>query len=188
MQKIIIKCYTIYVVKNFKDILFLIIVLIIVVLLGYWAVITIESGSVHVQKQKQQELEQKNKELEQEIGQLKNEIMDLQLKQEKTSIKEEVQQPNTTVKTVSKYQSLIDDLQKLIDAKVSMKENSKGTRVGIVQTFLNIYNNTSKKIDNNYGKGTKTDVINFQKKEGLIADGEAGLSTFRKMIDWLKKQ
>ena len=53
--------------KNFKDILFGIIILLIVILLGYWAVVSIESGSTHVEKQKQQELEQKNKELEQKI-------------------------------------------------------------------------------------------------------------------------
>ena len=69
-----------------------------------------------------------------------------------------------------------------------MKLKSKGTRVGTVQEFLNIYNNTSKKVDNDYGAGTKTDVVNFQKKEGLTADGEAGPTTFVKMIDWLKKQ
>jgi peptidoglycan hydrolase-like protein with peptidoglycan-binding domain len=67
-----------------------------------------------------------------------------------------------------------------------MKEKSQGTRVGTIQTFLNIYNNTSKKIDNDYGASTKADIIKFQKNEGLTADGGAGPSTFRKMIDWLK--
>ncbi|HBB54043.1 TPA: hypothetical protein DHS24_02780 [Candidatus Nomurabacteria bacterium] len=69
-----------------------------------------------------------------------------------------------------------------------MKEKSQGTRVGTVQTFLNIYNNTSKLVDNDYGPGTKTDVMNFQKAEGITVDGEAGPGTFRKMIEWLKKQ
>lgn len=69
-----------------------------------------------------------------------------------------------------------------------MKEKSQGTRVGTLQAFLNIYNNTSKKVDNDFGAGTKTDVINFQKAEKLLADGEAGPGTFQKMIDWLKKQ
>ena len=69
-----------------------------------------------------------------------------------------------------------------------MKEKSYGTRVGTIQTFLNIYNNTTKKVDNDYGAGTKTDVIKFQKAEKITADGEAGPSTFLKMIDWLKKR
>ncbi|MCE9548824.1 peptidoglycan-binding protein [Candidatus Nomurabacteria bacterium] len=69
-----------------------------------------------------------------------------------------------------------------------MKEKSRGTRVGTVQTFLNIYNGTTKKVDNDYGAGTKADVIKFQKAVGLTADGEAGPSTFAKMIDWLETQ
>ena len=57
--------------KNFKDILFMLIVLTIVVLLGYWAVVSLESGSIHIEKQKQQEFEQKNQELEKEVQKLK---------------------------------------------------------------------------------------------------------------------
>ncbi|KKT19097.1 MAG: hypothetical protein UW02_C0015G0001, partial [Candidatus Nomurabacteria bacterium GW2011_GWB1_43_7] len=44
-----------------------------------------------------------------------------------------------------------------------------------------------KRVDNDYGAGTKTDVMNFQKAEGLSADGEAGPNTFLKMIDWLEE-
>ncbi|HYD90300.1 MAG TPA: peptidoglycan-binding domain-containing protein, partial [Flavobacterium sp.] len=83
---------------------------------------------------------------------------------------------------------LINELQKLIDDNIFMKEKSSGTRVGTVQTFLNLYNNTSKRVDNDYGAGTKADVIKFQKAVGLTADGEAGPNTYRKMIEWLKKQ
>ena len=57
-----------------------------------------------------------------------------------------------------------------------------------MQNFLNIYNNTSNKIDNDYGANLKKTVTDFQKSEGVTADGEAGASTFNKMIDWLKKQ
>ncbi|HLD38055.1 MAG TPA: bZIP transcription factor, partial [Candidatus Nanoarchaeia archaeon] len=99
--------------KNFKDILFGIIILLIVILLGYWAVVSIESGSTHVEKQKQQELEQKNKELEQEIEKLKNEIEALE-----PSVKENIPQEETSEEpdisnntTPFKYQSLINDLQ-----------------------------------------------------------------------------
>jgi len=175
--------------KNFKDILFGIIILVMVVLLGYWAVVSIESGSTHIEKQQQAELEQKNQELEQEVAQLKDELAKLQPAQEEViKEEEEVKQPDTSDKTVLKYQGLIDSLQKLVDDKISMGEKSSGTRVGTIQTFLNIYNKTSNKIDNDYGKGTKTGVMNFQKTEGLTADGEIGAGTLNKMIDWLKKQ
>ncbi|PIR68691.1 hypothetical protein COU48_02755 [Candidatus Nomurabacteria bacterium CG10_big_fil_rev_8_21_14_0_10_03_31_7] len=69
-----------------------------------------------------------------------------------------------------------------------MKLKSIGTRVGTVQNFLNVYNKTSNKIDNSYGASTQKAVASFQKTQGMTADGEAGPSTFSKMIDWLKKQ
>ena len=88
----------------------------------------------------------------------------------------------------SKYQTLIGELNKLISDNIFMKVGSRGTRVGTIQNFMNIYNKTSKKVDNDYGEGTKTDVANFQKAAGLPADGQAGPATYQKMIDWLKKQ
>jgi peptidoglycan hydrolase-like protein with peptidoglycan-binding domain len=69
-----------------------------------------------------------------------------------------------------------------------MKLSSSGTRVGTVQNFLNLYNKTSNKIDNDYGASTVKSVAAFQKAQGLTADGQAGSSTFSKMISWLKKQ
>ena len=189
-SKFTIECYNTSIMEKLKSILFLIIILVIIILVGYWAVFTIEPGNIHVEKQKQEELAIKNKELEQKIKELKNEITAL------TPVKKEVSQekniediiPKISNNTPLKHQGLINDLQKLIDNRISMKLKSRGTRVGGLQTFLNIYNNTSKRIDNDYGKGTKTAVANFQKKEGLTIDGEAGPNTFRKMIDWLKKQ
>lgn len=176
--------------ENFKFILFSIIILAVVGLVGYWAVFTIEPGDIYANKQKQKELVERNGELEKEVEKLKNELGFLQSEQEKQEIAllEKEEKPSQTVPISPKYQGLINDLQKLIDDKVLMKEKSRGTRVGTIQTFLNIYNNTSKRVDNDYGAGTKVDVINFQKAVGLTADGEAGASTFQKMIDWLKKQ
>ena len=175
--------------EKFKSILFLIIILVIIILIGYWAIFTIEPGSVHVEKQKQEELATKNKELEQKIKELKDKIAVLTPKEKEIIPEKNIKSSIDISKNTSlKYQSLINDLQKLIDNKISMKLKSRGTRVGTLQTFLNIYNNTSKKVDNDYGKGTKANIINFQKKEGLTLDGEAGPNTFRKMIDWLKKQ
>jgi len=176
--------------EKFKSILFLIIILVVIVLVGYWAILTIEPGSVHVEKQKQEELAIKNKELEKKVKELKDEIAVLTPQKKKITQEKNIKNTTTNIsKNIPlKHQSLINALQKLIDNNISMKLRSRGTRVGSLQTFLNIYNNTSKKIDNDYGKGTRVAVINFQKKEGLRADGEAGSNTFRKMIDWLKKK
>ncbi|MBI2630677.1 peptidoglycan-binding protein [Candidatus Nomurabacteria bacterium] len=69
-----------------------------------------------------------------------------------------------------------------------MKVGSKGTRVGTIQKFLNLYNKTSKPVDNDYGPGLKADVTAYQKAAGTTADGETGPATYKKMIEWLKKQ
>jgi len=177
---------------NLKFIIFSVLMLVLIGFIGYWAFHTIEPGDIHAAKEKQQELENKNQELETEVQKLKDQLAELQ----PPALSEPVDtMTNTTTDTSAstdntplKYQSLINDMQKLIDDKVVMQEKSKGTRVGTLQTFLNVYNNTSKKIDNDFGKTTKTDVIAFQKAVGLTADGQTGATTFQKIIDWLKKQ
>ncbi len=97
--------------------------------------------------------------------------------------------PDTNTSTTNgQHSDLIARLQKLITDNVLMKEGSRGTRVGTVQEFLNVYNKTSGGLDNDYGAGTKTKVAAFQKAQGLTADGQAGPATYQKMIDWLNKQ
>jgi len=96
--------------------------------------------------------------------------------------------PVVETETSSEYASLTQALQKLIDEKIYMKVGSRGTRVGIVQEFLNIYHTKQARADNDYGAGTKTRVSEFQKTVGVTADGETGPQTYQKMIDWLKKQ
>lgn len=177
--------------ENFKFILFSILILALLGFAGYWAFSTIESGSTHVDTQKQKELEDKNEELEKEVADLKRQISLLELEKEEqeivnNNVQEPVTTPTTPTVTVSKYQSLINDLQKLVDDNIFLKSKSQGPAVGTVQKFLNIYNNTSNKIDNDYGPSTITAVKNFQKAQGLTSDGEAGVNTFKKMISWLK--
>lgn len=96
--------------------------------------------------------------------------------------------PSPSTNNTNENSDLTARLQKLITDNVLMKEGSRGTRVGTVQEFLNVYNKTSGGIDNDYGAGTKTKVAAFQKAVGLTADGQAGPATYQKMIDWLKKQ
>ncbi|MDP2789228.1 MAG: peptidoglycan-binding protein [bacterium] len=178
--------------ENFKFMILSIIIIVVLFLAGFWAVTTLEPGSFYVDKQRQEQLKQENEELAKEVEKLKSELRLLEKDAQEpvtplpTTTTPEPEKPLSTKQ--SKNQILINELQKLIDDKVSMKEKSKGTRVGTVQTFLNLYNGTKKRIDNDYGKTTKIDVINFQKKESLPADGEAGPSSFKKMIDWLEKQ
>ncbi|HEY5588672.1 MAG TPA: peptidoglycan-binding domain-containing protein [Candidatus Paceibacterota bacterium] len=184
---------------NFKFLLFSVLVLALFGFSGYWAFSTIETGSSHVDIQKQKELAQNNEDLTKEVTQLKKEISLLQLDKEAQAQKEKdildvkTTQPvvvaTTPTKTVVlKYQSLINDLQKLVNNNILLKNKSQGPAVGTVQKFLNIYNSTSNKIDNDYGLSTVNAIKNFQKAEGLTVDGGSGSSVFKKMISWLKSQ
>lgn len=181
--------------ENFKSILFSIIILGVLSLGIYWAISTIQSGSEYDNSQEKYELIKKNENLEKEILELKSQISALESKVTEVKTVAEVKTPaikttETLVKTTTtlKHQDVINNLQKLIADNINLKEGSQGTRVGVVQTFLNIYNKTSNRVDNDYGATTKKDIMAFQKAEGLLSDGEAGPNTFRKMIDWLKKQ
>jgi murein L,D-transpeptidase YcbB/YkuD len=176
--------------ENLKGILILILIIMVVALLGFWAFRTLEPGNVSASRQKQAELAAKNLELESQVEDLKNQVAELEQAAEKqpTPVTPEPEAPVVAAVTTYKNQTLINELQKLITDKVSMKVGSKGTRVGTLQKFLNLYNGTHNKVDNDYGASMKTAIANFQKKVGLPADGQAGASTFQKMIDWLKKQ
>lgn len=174
-------------IDKLKFILFFIVVLVLVGIIGYWSVITIQSGSEFKTSQKIENLQKENRDLIEQVADLTDKLSILQsqvIEQKPINMtKEETPEPITY-----KNQKLINELQKLIDNNVSMKLKSIGTKVGTVQNFLNIYNKTSNKIDNSYGTSTKNKVAIFQKDQGLTPDGQSGSSTFSKMIDWLKKQ
>lgn len=183
--------------EDIKSTLFTIFVLGLLGFGGYWAFSTMESGSSHIDSQKVKELEEENKRLKEEASLLKSEISDFSsglkdeptisdIKEEEKSVDNIINPPKETQSL--KYQTLINELQKLIVDNIYMKKGSQGSRVGTVQKFLNIYNNTSNRVDNDYGSSTETAIKNFQKSEGLGVDGQAGVGTFKKMIDWLKKQ
>jgi len=171
--------------EKFKFSLFLIIILILVILAGYWAFTSIESGTDHAYNQEIEKLKEENKELKNQIDTLLSQGGE---QKAESQVVEEIVVPEIAVKTVSKYQVLISKLQKLIDDKVVMKKGSKGDNVGTVQEFLNVYNNTSNRPDNDYGVKTITAVKKFEEGEKLIVTEEIGSKTFQVMIDWLKKQ
>lgn len=188
--------------ENFRFTLFSVFIVLLFGGAGYWAFTTIESGSSHIDKETQKKLEEENKVLTDENYQLKRQLSLLteekeQAKTEDQAIqkpevvattetpKKEETKPSTTT-TTSKNQTLINELQKMVNNNTNLKLKSQGPAVGTVQKFLNIYNNTSNKVDNDYGATTVTLVKNFQKAQGLTADGQAGPGTLKKMITWLK--
>lgn len=173
--------------------LFSVVVLVVLGLVAYWAVATIQSGSEHATTETIERLQAENENLRREVELLKSDLRTSESKlAELTATPEDTEgegtDPVSTEPDVYKNQSLIDELEKLISDGIFMKVGSRGTRVGTVQKFLNVYNDTSKRVDNDYGNGTKADVTAFQRAEGLTADGEAGKQTFSKMVEWLKEQ
>jgi len=183
--------------EKLKFALFSIVILSVLSLVGYWSVTTIQSGAEYVKTEKVKQLEKQNEDLNKETEELKSKLAVLEKKleiQQEPQVEEKPlteEKPTTNVSskpTVYKNQTLIKELEKLIADNIFLKLKSQGTRVGTVQNFLNIYNKTSEKVDNDYGPGTVEDVKKFQKDQGISADGEAGAGTFRKMIEWLKKQ
>ena len=183
-------------VEDIKTTLFAILILGLLIFGGYWAFSNMESGSAHLYIQKIKILEEENNKLKEEVLALRGEISNLVSTEEPVVIKEgevevitEEEKPVEDNKNINlKYQTMINELQKLVSDNIYMKKGSQGTRVGTIQKFLNIYNNTSNRVDNDYGASTETAIKNFQKAEGLISDGEAGVNTFKKMISWLEKQ
>lgn len=98
-------------------------------------------------------------------------------------VEEEPESPDS----LSEEETLLrDELQDLITDDIYMREGSRGTRVGTVQRFLNLYLETESSVDNQYGPGTRERVRKFQEEEGLMADGLAGPSTYGQMIDVLE--
>lgn len=183
---------------NLKFILTLVIVSLVIGLGGYWAVASMQSGSDYVKNQQISKLESENEDLKKEVERLTKEIGTTLNKPEQKEQEVVVAEPKAEEKpkepakkpttTTYKNQTLINELQKLADKGVVLEPKSTGPSVGSVQKFLNLYNKTSNKVDNDYGEGTKKAVMAFQKAEGLNPDGGVGKSTFTKMIAWLKKQ
>jgi len=180
--------------EKLKFILFSIVVLAAMGFAGYWSITTIQSGTEYIASQKAEQLQDENKNLKKEVENLTEELSILKPKLEEPTpnvekgISQTEGQKPLSVSSVYKYQSLINELQKLADDNINIKLKSNGTRVGTLQNFLNIYNNTSNKVDNDYGANTQKAVIAFQKDQGLKTDGEVDSDTFKKMVDWLKKQ
>jgi len=101
---------------------------------------------------------------------------------------EESNETTDSSSTSVEYADLVAALDKLIDDNIAMKVGSRGTRVGTVQEFLNVFLEKQSTADNDFGPGTKARVIEFQKEIGITADGEPGPNTYKEMIDWLNIQ
>ena len=61
------------------------------------------------------------------------------------------------------------------------RKGDKDINVGYIQEFLNWYLECKLKIDNSFGPATQSQVLLFQKKEGLKTDGVFGPACINKM-------
>lgn len=61
------------------------------------------------------------------------------------------------------------------------RKGDKDINVGYIQEFLNWYLECKLKIDNSFGPATESQVLLFQKKEGLKTDGVFGPACINKM-------
>lgn len=171
--------------------------LIFLILLGlgaYWALTHLDNGVSYTSEKlvQQQDLTERNDIEDQEI----NLLPEVETGESSESSLEETESTPSEAETPSQpsqqqnssHPELVSALEKLISDNIYMKVGSRGTRVGTVQKYLALYfpdKNVS--VDNDYGNGTRDLVREFQTKEGLDADGQAGPSTYQKMIDLLKK-
>ena len=70
----------------------------------------------------------------------------------------------------------------------NLQNGSSGDSVKWLQYALNLVNNAGLKVDGQFGSGTQQAVVNFQRTNGLTADGIAGPATISKIVEVRKKQ
>lgn len=68
-----------------------------------------------------------------------------------------------------------------LDVRSNLSKGSKNDQVKLLQKELNKVLGTSMSVDGSFGSGTRTHVINFQKKYSLTADGLVGASSASKL-------
>jgi murein L,D-transpeptidase YcbB/YkuD len=95
--------------------------------------------------------------------------------------------PSTSSGQASSSQvTLSDNLNTMISNKVLLKLGSKGTNVGYVEQFMNLYFKKNLAIDNTFDKVLKSNVTTFQKQNKISQTGSVGTSTLQMMVLWLK--
>ena len=94
--------------------------------------------------------------------------------------------PDTT-STTPAQSDLAKRLQTIKDSKVILKSGAKGPQVGALQEFLNLYNKTKLKVDNDFGPTLEKNIKAFQAANKLPSTGQVAEKTLTVMIDWLAK-
>ena len=64
----------------------------------------------------------------------------------------------------------------------NLRRGDKGDQVKTLQCLLKTYHQAEVEVDGDFGRGTRKAVIDFQKKNGLKADGVVGNKTLEKIL------
>ncbi len=158
--------------------------LLLLALLGagiYWAFTTIDNGIVY---DKDSVVVTNTKPLDKPIKEI------VLFDNTKPEITEPAEEPIVEKPIVeeNKNQTLITDLQKLVDLKVKMDRGANGEKVATVQKFLTVYfTDKNITIDKDFGPTTKNLVKEFQKRELNGGAGNIGPNTLKAMVNFLKK-
>ena len=161
---------------------------------GFLAYMALEKGDESGLKQQVRELKAQLVEKQEEVTELERQVallsVDLEGQQEIVAEQEEAaeQQTESSTETSSGSDSeLLTALKSLKSRGVVLEPGDSGSSVGTIQKFLNVYNNTSGGVDNDFGPGTRGKVENFQANEGIGVDGGVGPGTLSAMIKWLEE-
>jgi peptidoglycan hydrolase-like protein with peptidoglycan-binding domain len=147
---------------------------------AYWAFSSLDRGITYQKSDTVASLDEQQQEVEEPVTVIEEET---EVPTETEEPVEETPEPEPEVS--EDRQDLLRRLENLIEDEIFMKDGSRGTRVGTVQEFLNLYLDEQSSVDNQYGPGTLRRVREFQEAEGLSADGLAGPATYQAMIDVL---
>jgi len=151
---------------------------------GYWALTSLDSGVTYTRDQIiEDQIAQVTP--DEQVNAVNNETV--LVVEEEPEIEAEEEPVKTPEPVTNKNQDLIDDLQELIDEKVTMNSGANGKRVGTIQKFLDVYfTNKTVSIDNDFGPTTKGLVKDFQTAELNGGDGRVGPNTMQAMIEHLE--
>jgi type II secretory pathway pseudopilin PulG len=172
--------------NDFRFTLISVLIFIIIIGLGALAFYALEPGDRNGARQLITKLETQLADTQEELQEAYRKIAALESDNEQLIEEEEQQETEEpTEPTESSNPELLAALESLQSRGVILGPGAQGSDVGTIQKFLNVYNNTSGGVDNDFGNGTRSKVEAFQRDQNISVDGGVGPGTLGEMIKWL---
>ena len=173
--------------NDFKFTLISSFIFIIIIGLGVLAFFALEpgdtNGSRQVISQLESDIEEKDEALQTALRRIAELESDNQPEEEQSN---DTDNDTTPPPSSGEFDQLISDLENLVSRGVVLGPGNNGASVGTIQEFLNVYNDTSGGVDNDFGPTTRSRVEAFQEDAGISVDGGVGRGTLGAMIEWLE--